>query len=196
MSYIVFILYVLIIFIIYQTRYSFSNKCKPLSTKFRKRIWCTNEDNNVSSVIFVVHFDLQCVNVTSNNSTESKTSFTDRKRDIILCVIIPCGKFNLIKSSYRTLNLVLSAKLFFSLYYQNVLLHKDILILLSLVTKTVNFLLRTYCKDDLLRCLLLKPKRQQALALTFPFFEVTYRKGLWCGKKTCYLNPHTVNILQ
>ena len=36
----------------------FSNKCITQPTKFRKYILYTNEDNNVSSVIIVVYFDI------------------------------------------------------------------------------------------------------------------------------------------
>ena len=43
---------------IYQTIYSFPNKCKSLPTKFRKHFWFDSEDNNVSNVIFGVYFEL------------------------------------------------------------------------------------------------------------------------------------------
>ena len=51
------ILYILIVFIIYQTRHSFPNKCEPLPTKFCKLILYNSEDSNVLSIIFGVYFD-------------------------------------------------------------------------------------------------------------------------------------------
>ena len=100
------ILHVLIIFITYKTIHSFSNQRKPLPTKFRKRIQCNSEDNNVSSVVFVMYFYFYCVNVASNNlrivfcslvkpigAIKCINKFIDRKRDIISCVIIPWVNF-------------------------------------------------------------------------------------------------------
>ena len=51
------ILYIVIVFIIYQTRHAFPNKCKPLPTKFCKLILYNSEDSNVLSIIFDVYFD-------------------------------------------------------------------------------------------------------------------------------------------
>ena len=52
------ILYILVIFKIYQTIHSFPGKCEPLLTKFHKSFLYNSEDNNVSRVIFDVYFDL------------------------------------------------------------------------------------------------------------------------------------------
>ena len=82
------------IFLIYQTIHSFPNKNEPLPIECRGLFLCNGEDNNVSSAFSDKHFRLLCVNVAlireinwSHQIYEKK--ITDRKRDVILCIMIP-----------------------------------------------------------------------------------------------------------
>ena len=49
-------LHFLIILMIYQSKHSFLNKCKPLSIKFRKGFLCNSKNDSVSSINFNVYF--------------------------------------------------------------------------------------------------------------------------------------------
>ena len=65
---------------IYQIIPSVPDKCKPLLTNFRTHFWNNSEDNNVSSIIFDMYFNLQCVNTALNKSTYSILIIREIKR--------------------------------------------------------------------------------------------------------------------
>ena len=97
------ILHALRIFLIYQTIHFLPNKYEPLPIECRGLFLCNSEDNNVSSAFSDKHFRLVCVNVAAIKSTRAiliireiswnhqiyEKKITDRKRDVILCIMIP-----------------------------------------------------------------------------------------------------------
>ena len=125
---ILYIFYVLIIVSIYQTIHSNNNKFKSLPSKFRKCWYYNSEDKIVSSFSFDTYFDRQYVNVALNNSTHSvliisrinrshyvyEGNFTERKRDRIRCVTIPCRSTSRTQSSIEDADLLSNRQLLIS----------------------------------------------------------------------------------